>query len=148
MPEGADKVHINLGGAMVELLPKINQQLYRKYIILRRKGKTVLYGEAHKAIYGTLNESLMFYKKLVKILQDSGFEINLYEWCCENKIIDGKQYTIVCHVDDLNISHVDPNVVTTVKYDTQKDYGKSNTVTFTRGKVHNYLGMEIDFSDL
>ena len=70
MPEGANKVHINLDGAMVELLAKINPQLYRKYIILSRKGKIVLYWEARKAIYGTLNASILFYKKLVKSLQD------------------------------------------------------------------------------
>ena len=55
MPEGADKVHIKLDGAMIELLDKINPQLYRKYIILIGKGKPVLYGEAHKDIYGTMN---------------------------------------------------------------------------------------------
>ena len=56
MHEGAGKVHIKLGRAMVGILAKINPQLYWKYIILSRKGKPVLYGEARKAIYGTLNE--------------------------------------------------------------------------------------------
>ena len=55
MPGGAEKIHIKLDGAMVELLAKINPQLYRKHIFLIRKGKPVLYGEARKAIYGTLN---------------------------------------------------------------------------------------------
>ena len=80
MPEVADKVHINLDGEMVELLAKINPQLYWKYIILRKKGNPVLYGEARKAIYGTLNTSLLFYKKLVKSLHDWGFDLNPYEW--------------------------------------------------------------------
>jgi calcineurin-like phosphoesterase family protein len=31
-----------------------------------------------------------------------------------NKTIDSQQCTIVWHVDDLKISHVDPKVVTTV----------------------------------
>ena len=78
MPEGSEKVHINLDGAMVELLDKINPQLYRKYIILSREGKPVLYGEARKAIYRTLNTSLLFYKKLVKSLQDWDIELNPY----------------------------------------------------------------------
>ena len=43
MPEGAGKVHIKIDRAMVELLAKINPQLYRKYIILSKKGKLVLY---------------------------------------------------------------------------------------------------------
>ena len=137
MNEGDDRVHIKLDGAMVELLAKINPQVYQKYIILSRKGKPVLYGETHKAIYGTLNASLLFYKKLVKSLQGWGFEINTYEWCCANKIIDGKQCTIVWHVDNIKISHVDPNVVTTVISDIQKEYDNTDTVKFNCGKVHN-----------
>ena len=46
MSKGADKVHIKLDRAMVDLLFKINLHLYRKYIILSRKGKPVLYGES------------------------------------------------------------------------------------------------------
>ena len=69
-PEGAEKVHINLDGAMVDLLAKIKPQLYQKYIILIRKGKPVLYGEASKDIYCTLNALLFFYKKLVKSMED------------------------------------------------------------------------------
>ena len=79
MTKGADKVHIKLDGAMVELLAKINPRLYWNYIILSRNGKAVLNGEARKAIYGTLNISLLFNKKLVKSLQDWGFGVNPYE---------------------------------------------------------------------
>ena len=38
-----------------------------------------------------------------------------------------------------------PNVVTAVITDIHNKYRKTNTITFTRGKVHNYLGMKIDF---
>ena len=79
IPEGSDKVHIKIDGAMVELLDKINPQLYQKHFFLSRKRKPVLYGEARKAIYGTLNASLLFYKNLVKSLQDWGFGINPYD---------------------------------------------------------------------
>ena len=80
MPEGSDKFHIKLDGAMEDLLAKINPQLYRKYIILIRQGKLVLYGEARKAIYGTLNASLLFYRNLIKSLQDWVFDIDPYKW--------------------------------------------------------------------
>ena len=146
MRKGSDKVHIKLDGVIVELLDKINPQLYWKYIILTRKEKPVLYGEARKAIYGTPNTSLLFYNKIVKILQDWGFEVNPYEWCCANKIIYGKQCTIVWNLYDLKISNVDPNVVTAVIADIQNEYNKTDTITFTCGKLHNYLGMKIYFS--
>ena len=32
---------------------------------------------------------------------------NTYDDCVVNKIIDGKQLTVVWHMDDLNVSHVD-----------------------------------------
>ena len=41
---------------------------------------------------------------------------------------------------------MEPNVVTAVIADIQKEYRKTDTVTFTRGKLHNYLGVKIDFS--
>ena len=39
-----------------------------------------------------------------------------------------------------------PNVLIAVIADIQKEYGKTDNFTFTRGKLHNYLGMKIDFS--
>ena len=56
---------------------------------------------------------MLFWKILSTSLQEWGIEINPYDWCVTNKIVDGKQITIVWHVDDLKISHVDPAVVTT-----------------------------------
>ena len=41
---------------------------------------------------------------------------------------------------------MDPNFVTSVIADIHKEYVKTDTVMFTRGKVHNYLGMKIDLS--
>jgi hypothetical protein len=43
-----------------------------------------------------------------------GFQLKLYEPCMANCIIDGKQCTIAWYVDDTKISHVDPNVVSSV----------------------------------
>ena len=63
-----------------------------------------------------------------------------------NNIIDNKQCTILWHVDDLNKSHVYPAVVSSVLADIDAEYGKISKMTITRGKVHKYLGMTIDYS--
>ena len=63
-----------------------------------------------------------------------------------NKMIDGKQCTTLWHVDDLKISHMDPAVVTAILNLINTDYGTISPLTVTRGKVHGYLGMTIDFS--
>jgi hypothetical protein len=47
-------------------------------------------------------------------LKDWGFEINPWGWCMANKTINGKHCTILWHMDDLKISHVDAKAVTKV----------------------------------
>ena len=100
---------------MLDLLTQIDLSLYRKYVHTYPNGKKVLHTEIKKAMYGTLNASLSFWLKLAATLRgDMGFTVNPYDWCCVNKTVDGKQCTILWHVDDLNISHVDPKIVASI----------------------------------
>jgi len=78
--------------------------------------------------------------------QHWGFEINPHDWCVPNKMINGKQCTVLWHVNDLKMSHVDANVVTSMIGDIEEVFGKDAPVTVTRGKVHVCLGMTLDFS--
>eukprot|EP00957_Ditylum_brightwellii_P012012 906247-Ditylum_brightwellii.AAC.1 len=57
-------------------------------------------------------------------------------------MIHGKQMTVCWHVDNLKISCMDPKEVTRMLRWLKKKYGKLRT---TRGKVHEYLGMDLDF---
>ena len=52
--------------------------------------------------------------------------------------------TVTWHVDDLKVSHVDPFQVTRFAEYLASIYGEKLTVN--RGKVHDYLGMDLDFS--
>ena len=72
--------------------------------------------------------------------------MNPYDNCVANKRINGTQRTILWHVDDLKISHVDPMVVGSIINLLNERYGKEAPLTVTRGKIHDYLGMTIDFS--
>ena len=69
-----------------------------------------------------------------------GFQINPCDKCVANKIINGKQCTIVWNVDDKNLSHVDSEVVAEV-IDLVK--GHFGDLTVTRGNIHNFLCMKI-----
>ena len=93
-----------------------------------------------------LRAALLFWKKLTAQLQEWGFEINKYDQCVANKMIRGKQCTIIWHVDDLKISHVDTTVVSEVIKKISGVFGIEAPLTINRGKVHDYLGMNIDFS--
>ena len=95
---------------MVEALLKIKPELYRKYVILNN-GKKFLYIKLRKVLYGLLNSGLLFWKDLSSLLIKNGFEVNPYNACVANKVIEGSQCTIVWYVDDLKISHKSKRVV-------------------------------------
>ena len=40
------------------------------------------------------------------ILQEWGFKVNPYEWCVTKKSFDSKQMTVIWHVDELKIYHI------------------------------------------
>ena len=103
-------------------------KLYQKYVLIE-KGKPVLYTEFKKALYGMLlHAALLFWKKLSHQLKDWGFKINPYDWCVANKTFDGKQCTILWHVDDLKISHMDLDVVMGIINDFEQEFGKEGLI--------------------
>jgi Reverse transcriptase (RNA-dependent DNA polymerase) len=109
-------------------------------------GKQVLYVELRKELYGTLRAALLFWRKLSTQLIEWGFEKNPYDWCVADKQVYGTQCTIIWHVDDLKISHVDSEVVSAIIKDLESVFGQEASLTVTRGKVHEYLGMLLDFT--
>jgi hypothetical protein len=83
---------------------KTNPKLYRKYVVIE-KGCSVPYLWLQKTFYKMMKSALLFYRKLVSELCDMGFEINPYDPCITNKMVNGTQMTVRWHVDDLMISH-------------------------------------------
>ena len=103
--------------------------------------------ELNKALYGTLQAALLFWRNLSGFLVEKlGFEGNPYDFCVVNKIINGSQCTIGWHVHDLKISHVDGKVNQYILETLQEEYGKEAPIPSTTGKVHEYLGMTIDYT--
>ena len=126
-------------------------EIYKKYVSLNRKGELVIYGEALSALYGIMKAALLFYIKFVKNLKNIGFELNPYDPCVANNIVDDAQLTVVWHVDDLKVSHVDAGVVTQMSVWLQKTHERlfddgSGAMKLKRGKIHEYLGIQLDFS--
>ena len=136
---------MRIDGAMPELLVKINPTRYKEHLTYER-GKPLMYVLLKKALYGTLQATLLFWQNLTKFLEDEGYKVNLYDWCVINKMADGKQCTILWHVDDLKISHENEHVVTAMLDKVTKKYGNEAPLTIKRGKIHDYLGMVIDYS--
>ena len=53
---------------------------------------------------------------------------------------------MIWHVDDLKISHVESKVVDDFIALLEQEFGNDGPLTINRGKVHEYLGMRLDFS--
>ena len=138
-------VHLKLEGEIAELLVKVDPT-YAEFVS-KEKGKTVIHTELSKALYGTLQAALLFWKNLTEFLvTDCGFEVNPYDWFVVNKEINGKQCTIGWHVDDQKISHVDKNVVEDIIKALDSKYGNESPISVHRGPIQEYLGMTIDYS--
>ncbi len=77
-------------------------------------------------------------------MQSMVFEINPYDPCIANKMVDGSQMTIRWHVDDLMISHLKQEEIMQVVQQIKDIYGK--ILKENVGTVHDYLGMTFDYS--
>ena len=74
---------------------------------------------------------MLWYNLYVHTLKGLGFELNPYDMCVANEIVDASQCTIAFYVDDNEISHRDPKVVCEIIERLNKEVGN---VTYTRGK--------------
>ena len=91
-----------------------------------------------KASCGTATVSLLRFKLLTETLIKEGLKLTSCASCVANKMVDDKQCTIVHHVHDTKISHVNPLVVVNVLSLLESNFGKMKIV---RGKQHDFLSM-------
>ena len=105
-----------------------------------------MYMELLKALYGTLCAARLFWQKLSKqLIEVWRFTQNKYNDCVVNKTINGHQMTVVWHVDDLKVSHVDGKEVDQFIMQMEETFGADAPLSVSRGKRHDYLGMNLDF---
>ena len=138
-------VHVRFTGEMVNMLLHIDYDKYKDYVMTERDDK-VMYMELLKALYGTLCAARLFWEKLSKQLIDAwGFTPNKYNDCVVNKTINGHQMTVVWHVDNLKVSHVDKKEVDKFIKQMEEEFRTDAPLSISCGKVHDYLGMNLDF---
>ena len=134
---------MKMNGSLAELMVKTDPKINRKYVTIK-KGRQVLYLHLQKAIYGMMKCALLFYRKLMKELKEMSFEINPYDPCVANKVVDGTQMTVRWHTNDLMISRVGQcKILKSVRH--IKDiYG--DNLAKNVGMTHDYLGMTFDYA--
>ena len=102
-------------------------------------------------IYGTMVASLLYYKNFCKSLIACGFKLNPYDPCVANRMLNRKQQMVCWHMDGCKMSHVDTKFnddlikILKEEYESIFEDG-SGKMTVSRGKVHKYLGMTLDYT--
>ena len=141
-----ERIILILEGLAVELLCQI-EPAYIPYVTIER-GQKVLYLECTNVIYGTLKAALLFYTSFKKRMEAVGFEINPYDRCTANKIVNGKQMTIVWHVDDVKASHKEIEVLEDYVEYLRGIYDDEEigTIKVEYGPRHDFVGMILDYS--
>ena len=124
------------GKQIIDIMCDVNPE-YKDYTI-EEKGQQVLYVRVLRAIYGSIYSGLLWYDLFTNTLKDMGFELNPYDQCVANKMVNGKQCTIVWYVDDLKVSHMEHDVNMEVIDTLRQHFGDLKATT---GDKHTYLGV-------
>ena len=85
-------VHMKFEEKWAELIVILDPKMYWKFV-QHEGGKSILYFELKKALYGTLQSTLLFWEHLSAFRKSFGFKLNPNDWCVANKMINGKQYS-------------------------------------------------------
>ena len=86
-------------------------------------GKPTQYKKLQKALYVYIRAVPLFYENISIELKAMGFVINLYDPYVENKTVNGKQYTVVWHVENLKSLHDNDMDVTKITKELEYMYG-------------------------
>ena len=101
---------ISIRVVLLELLLDVDSEFCGPFVTTDKKGEKVIIVQCMNAIYGTMVDSLLYYKKYLKTLKSNVFQINPYDLCVGNRLVNNKQKTICFHLDDCKLSHQDSEV--------------------------------------
>ena len=93
-----------------------------------------------RALYGCVQSAKLWYNKLSEKLIESGYTMNPIDNCIFNKIVRGKQVTVIIYVDDLLLTHIEQKVL--IQEIESIGSGFSGYSSQTTNHI-SYLGMEI-----
>ena len=84
---------------------------HKKKVEVQKNGQKILYLLVFRAIYGCIESALQRYKLYSEMLMEKCFELNPYDGCVANKMLNGRKCTLVWYVDDNKVSHMEAKLV-------------------------------------
>ena len=109
---------------LVELIALTMMKVYIKHAVMY-KDKMVIYMWLCKEIYSCLCSSILLHCLLLEELESLSFELNPHVPCIAIKMVNWNFFSIVCHVENLKLSHVEPVEVTNIIYWIYNNHGKT-----------------------
>jgi hypothetical protein len=135
-----EDVLMELDSLLTSILAKIAPEIVP--YIDKRTGKLIV--KLDRALYGCVQSAKLWYLTIKGYLEELGFVANTVDPCVLNKMINGKQLTLVLYVDDLLVStEMDDDIDWNI--DQLRD--RFGEVTTCRDKNLSYLGMHLKFED-
>ena len=129
-------------GEMVDYIVAANPEKYGPYVTWEN-GKKVLYVQLLKSIYGCMQSALIWYQMFTMCLKYLGYELNKYDMCVANKIVNGHQLTVAYYVDDLYATHKQTEALEELRDQLESQFGKMEAVF---GDRQTYLGIDLYFN--
>ena len=131
-----EEVIMELEPSLVRILAMVAPQI-KPYV--DEKGRVLV--KLTKAMYGTLDAAKIWFEKLTGVLLQLGYTPNKVDPCVFNKMIDGKQCTILVYVDDLLVMCEHAHVLDELVQ--QLGDAFDGDVKSSQDKDLSYLGMHL-----
>jgi hypothetical protein len=139
IPEDAPEILVELNKFETKVLCKIDRN-FEKFVL--KNGKCIV--KLKKPLYGTVMAAKLWYQKLSGDLLLLGFEKNIQDECVFNRVVNGRQQTLVIHVDDMLITAESEEAIDNIIKEIGEKY---ENLSVYRGRKLDYLGMTFDFTE-
>ena len=134
-----DEVYVYLDPTCSAILAQIDAS-YSQYILT--DGRMLV--KLNKALYGCVQSAKLWYEHLKSVLLGLGYTCNAKDICVFNRVnSDGSLSTVCFHVDDCLATSPNLDDLKSLAAGMKSAFGD---VEFHWGKVHEYLGMKLDFT--
>ena len=90
------------------------------------------------AINGCIESGLQWYKLYSETFMEKYFELNPYDICVSDKMVNGKQLINVWYVDKTNVSNMEAKLVEDSINDLENHFG---ALVVTKLNQHTYWGI-------
>ena len=94
-----------------------NNAMYRNW-------QNTFYMLVLRSIYGCIESALQWYKLYSEKLMKKVFELNPYDRCVANKMVNGKHCTYVWYLDNNKLLHVEEKLVEDLTNYLKKHFGE------------------------